>query len=92
MPKFVIERNLPPGTKITPEKLREDALRSLEVLRQQTFGPHGQHRRTLLARLLERHEGLARPLQRPTASGRKHQKTGQRCLGQRHPAILHPLA
>ena len=37
MPKFVIERNLPPGTKLTSEQLREDALRSLEVLRQ--LGP-----------------------------------------------------
>ena len=37
MPKFVIERNLPPGTKLTTEQLREDSLRSLEVLRQ--LGP-----------------------------------------------------
>ena len=37
MPKFVIERNPPPGTKLTSEQLREDSLRSLEVLRQ--LGP-----------------------------------------------------
>lgn len=37
MPKFVIERNLPPGVRPTPEQLREDSLRSLEVLRR--LGP-----------------------------------------------------
>jgi hypothetical protein len=37
LPKFVIERNLPPGTVLTDADLRETSRKSLEVLRE--LGP-----------------------------------------------------
>jgi hypothetical protein len=37
MPTFVIERELAPGTVLTDAQIREDSLRSLEVLRE--LGP-----------------------------------------------------
>jgi hypothetical protein len=40
MPKFVIERDLAPGTVPTDAQIREDSLRSLEVLRE--LGPEIQ--------------------------------------------------
>ena len=40
MPKFVIERELAPGTVLTDAQIREDSLRSLEVLRE--LGPEIQ--------------------------------------------------
>ena len=40
MPKFVIERSIPPGTVVTEEELRAASLKSLEVLRE--LGPEIQ--------------------------------------------------
>jgi hypothetical protein len=40
MPKFVIERNLAPGSVLTDAQIRADSLKSLEVLRE--LGPEIQ--------------------------------------------------
>ncbi len=40
MPKFVIERDLDPGTALSDAQIREDSLKSLEVLRE--LGPEIQ--------------------------------------------------